>query len=103
MMDEMIKAVLDKVQEDKSFAKRLVAGPQQAREALGEIGIDVPNELNLHFVQQTNNDWYFVLPSEQSIDGAVSDEDMEQIAGGKAITGKAIWDADRQRWIIGGK
>jgi len=64
---------------DPSFRQALLSDPQVAIER--RFGAPLPNRARLIVVEETATTNYLVLP--EAADGALSDEDLEAVAGGK--------------------
>jgi len=68
--------------QDEAFKQRLLHDPKgTVREALG---IELPDDLSLDFVADDDTNQYVVLPPEPR-DTELTDEQLEQIAGGEVI------------------
>jgi nitrile hydratase alpha subunit len=67
---------------DDSFKRRLLADPALALEA---EGFDVSPGVDVRVVENTDKVYYLVLPAKPS--GELSDEDLENVAGGWGDSG----------------
>ena len=69
--------IVARVWEDPEYKKRLLADPKAA---LAEMGVEVPDSVDLKVVETTPSQSYFVLPPEPSSD--LTEEELEMVAGG---------------------
>jgi hypothetical protein len=85
--DQLLKAVLKRATVDRSFRQALLTDPHTAIEQT--FGIKIPAQYRVRFVERAPDvDALIVLPDFDSraaatTDDELSDEDLEQIAGGK--------------------
>ena len=77
-----LKAKLQqKVKEDAAFRSALLA---DAKAAIGkEFGIDVRGDINIVVHENTNDTVHFVIPAQDTDHGALSDEELAAVAGGR--------------------
>jgi len=75
--EEQRAEIIARVWEDPEYKARLKANP---KEALAEMGVNVPENVDLQVLETDANKGYFVLPPEPSSD--LSDEELEMVAGG---------------------
>ncbi|MBV9389030.1 MAG: NHLP leader peptide family RiPP precursor [Chroococcidiopsidaceae cyanobacterium CP_BM_ER_R8_30] len=58
---------------------------------LNEKGLAIPDSVQIQVLQETPNQFYLVLPLEQSapVSGTtvISDQELEKVSGGAALTG----------------
>ncbi len=76
---ELEQAVLRKAAEDGSFREQLLANPRDTLRTA--FGLELPPEIDVRVVQETSSIFYIVLPQG---DRALSDAEMEKVAGGYA-------------------
>ena len=84
---EMERRLIEKSLEDESFRQRLIEDPKGAVEE--ELGTRLPEEVRVVTVEETADTIYLVLPSTPMAGregGALSDRELESVAGG--------WDYD---------
>ncbi len=72
--------VIARAWSDPDFKARLLNDP---RAALVGYGVDLPAGLNLKIVENTTDTIHIVLPATPSQAGDLSDEDLQNLAGGK--------------------
>ena len=63
---------------DEDFKARLKADPKAA---LKEVGMDVPEGVEIEVVESTQEKAYLVIPPKPV--GELSDEDLDKVAGGE--------------------
>ena len=85
---EMERRLIEKSVEDEAFRQRLIEDPKGAVEQ--ELGTQLPEEVRVVTVEETQDTIYLVLPSSTPIAGAeggeLSDQELESVAGGWAST-----------------
>lgn len=74
---ELEEQLIKKAQADKDFKKALVDNP---KEALGQLGVQVPEEVEVKVVEESAKVVYLVLP-EVNLD-ELTDEQLGEVAGG---------------------
>ncbi|GBG10877.1 NHLP leader peptide family natural product precursor [Paenibacillus agaridevorans] len=65
--------IIEKAWSDPSFKKDLLSNPKATIKDV--FGVEAPEEINLHILEETANDLYLVLPQNPS--DISSDEDVE--------------------------
>lgn len=85
-----VQTVINKAWEDDSYRASLVANPNQAIQNL--TGLQVPAGVNLVFNDQTDASISFINipPKPNPDDMELTDEQLEQVAGGEFFVGAAI-------------
>ncbi|MBI3862608.1 MAG: NHLP leader peptide family natural product precursor [Planctomycetia bacterium] len=78
--------LLQKAQQDAGFKARLIADPATAAKA--EFGIVLPPTLKVCVHENTSEICHLVLPPAEPATGALSDLELEAVAGGKNKPGK---------------
>jgi hypothetical protein len=79
----LMERVIERAGEDAAFRSQLLANPKAAVES--ELGISIPDDLNVKVVEEMANEFYIVLPpKEQS--GELSDAQLAGVAGGDSST-----------------
>ena len=63
---------------DEEFKARLLADPKAA---MKEVGMDVPEGMEVEVVESTQEKAYLVIPAKPG-PGELSDEDLDNVAGG---------------------
>jgi Nitrile hydratase, alpha chain len=84
---EMERRIVQRSIEDEDFRQRLIEDPKGAVEQ--ELGTRLPEEVRVVTVEETADTIYLVLPSTPMAGdegGALSDQQLESVAGG--------WDYD---------
>lgn len=80
---ELEQEIIVKAWKDEEFKKHLLG---DSRETLAqEIGIDIPENIQVKVLEETPNTIYFVLPMKPSgieTEGELSEEALESLAGG---------------------
>jgi hypothetical protein len=90
----MERRLIEKSVEDEAFRQRLIEDPKGAVEQ--ELGTRLPEEVRVVAVEETQDTIYLVLPSTPMAGdegGALSDKDLEAVAGGAGMTGDDPWGA----------
>ena len=80
---EMERRLIEKSLEDEAFRQRLIEDPKGAVEE--ELGRRLPEGVRVVAVEETSDTIYLVLPSTPMASGeggALSDPDLESVAGG---------------------
>lgn len=104
---ELQKAIIAKVWKDESLRTEFVQHPKEAIER--ELGIKVPESLNLKIIDQAEDATYLLLPHHpknllcpNNKEMEFTDEQLETIAGG--ISGNPMEDVDNtaNRWVAEG-
>ncbi len=72
--------VIARAWSDPDFKAQLLDDPKTV---LAGYGIDLPTGLNLKIVENTADTMHVVLPAVPSQAGDLSDEDLQNLAGGK--------------------
>jgi Nitrile hydratase, alpha chain len=82
--------VLAQAVQDPAFRARLLAEPKAV---FAEWGLSIPPEVKIQAVQETADQYYLVLPAarERRARASLSDEELEQVAGGGATSAYAGW------------
>jgi len=74
MKDDVKARLIARAWKDQAFKKLLLENPNSA---LSQMGVQVPAGVKLHVVQETSDNIYLVLPSDE-----ISDQDLDNVAGG---------------------
>ena len=74
--EEFEKEIIKKAREDKEFKKTLV---ENSKEALGQLGVQVPEEVEVKVVEESSKVVYLVLPANPD---ELTDEELDGVAGG---------------------
>lgn len=78
--------IVGKAWADEEFKRRLIADPKAV---LREEGIEIPDDVEVRVVENTEKVFYLSLPPKPSEE--VSDEELERISGG-------LFDRLRELW-----
>ncbi len=70
--------VITKAWKDASFKKKLQTNPRQALE---EIGMNIPANVNVKVVEDTNSSYTFVLPVSPASAKNLSEMELDAVAG----------------------
>lgn len=70
---------------DDAYKQKLLSNPKAA---IGqEFGVQLPDEVNVHVMEEDSTNLYFVLPARPNLSNAeLSDEQLETVAGGVTWT-----------------
>ncbi|MEN3165663.1 NHLP leader peptide family RiPP precursor [Tistrella mobilis] len=74
--DEALRRIIARAQEDAGFRDQLKAAPHAALTAL--FGMEIPAGLTISVLEDTPTHLHIVLPTDETL----SDEALEQVAGG---------------------
>ena len=80
---KMERRIVQRSVEDEDFRQRLLADPRATVEE--ELGTRLPEEVRVEAVEETADTIYLVLPfrsTDEQEAGALSDQDLEAVAGG---------------------
>jgi hypothetical protein len=81
--EEMRQRLIERSIEDEGFRRRLLAAPKGTAEE--ELGIRLPDWLEVRTVEETPETVYLVLPppaSSGTSGGELSDKELESVSGG---------------------
>lgn len=81
--EEMERRIIQRSLQDEDFRRMLLADPKAAVEQ--ELGMPLPEEVQIQAMEETADTIYLVLPSSPAGAGAgggLSDRDLEAVAGG---------------------
>jgi len=76
--------------EDEAFRREFLADPKKALEK--EIGQKIPEGIQIHALEETDNRIYFVIPQKPALpaaEGVLSEEALAQVAAGLGFIFKA--------------
>lgn len=79
----LVDRIVERAQTDETFRSQLKANPRQAVES--ELGITIPANLTVRVVEESNDEFYIVLPPRDS-SGELSDAELAGVAGGDSST-----------------
>ena len=83
---EMERRLINRSMEDEDFRQRLLDDPKATVEQ--ELATQLPEGVEVRVVQESAQTIYLVLPSASPLgQGEISDQDLEQVAGGGTV-----WD-----------
>ena len=74
--EELEKKIIKKAQSDKDFKQALLDNP---KETLGQLGVQVPEEVEVKVVEESAKVVYLVLPVNPD---ELTDEQLDAVAGG---------------------
>lgn len=82
--NEMMEKIIRKAWDDDDFRQQLLNDPKQALKLA--FGVDIPDFVNITIHESKPCDLHFILPEnpEKMINGELSDEELEMVAGGKS-------------------
>jgi Nitrile hydratase, alpha chain len=85
---EIERTLVQRSREDENFRQRLLDDPRAAVEQ--ELGIQVPENMEVRVVEESADTIYLVLPSASPLGegGEISDQELKEVAGGG---GTNIW------------
>jgi len=70
--------LIAKAWSDEGFKAKLLSDPKAA---MKEVGMDVPEGVDIEVVESTQEKVYLVIPAKPV--GELSDEDLDKVAGGR--------------------
>ena len=81
---EVVRSVVQRSLEDEDFRRRLLEDPKGT--AHREMGMRLPEGIEVRVVEETKETIYLVLPSASAVGeyGELSDQELEAVAGGQA-------------------
>ena len=82
---EIERKIVERSLHDDSFRQRLLENPKAAVEE--ELGVQLPEEVQVQSVEETAETIYLVLPSSSPLgegEEELSDQELEEVAGGGA-------------------
>lgn len=80
-VEKLIEAIVHRASLDREFRRKLLAFPEEAIQQA--FGRSIPDGLRFKFVERDPEaDFTFVLPDLRRDDEELSDEELEQAAGG---------------------
>ncbi len=82
--EELEKEIIKKAQSDKDFKKALADNPKKA---LGQLGVQVPEDVEVKVVEESAKIVYLVLPANPD---ELADEQLDWIAGGDCVAGSSF-------------
>ncbi len=71
--------IIAKAWKDPTFKKKLLTN---SREALNEMGMNIPANVNVKVIEDTNSTYTFVLPVSPANAKNLSEAELETVAGG---------------------
>jgi hypothetical protein len=77
------RRVIERSLADESFRQRLLENPRATMEQ--ELGVQLPADVQVQVVEETQDTIYLVLPSVSAVvgkGGELSDQEIESVAGG---------------------
>jgi hypothetical protein len=77
---EWERTIVQRGIEDEEFRQRLLDDPKGAVEQ--ELGSALPEGIQVRVVEESADTIYLVLPSASVVGGELSDQDLEEVAGG---------------------
>ncbi len=77
-----IAKVIARAWRDSAYKAKLLSDPHAA---LAEAGLEVPAEIKLNVLEDTKDSTHLVLPAAPNKTNALSNDELEKIAGGDRI------------------
>lgn len=78
--EEIEKKAIEKAWKDEIFKKDLMQKPHKA---LSQLGVNVPEKIEIKVVEESAKVVYLVLPvNPETLTGELTDENLESVAGG---------------------
>ena len=79
--DELMEAILKRAASNREFRARLVGEPRAA--IYEQFGVRIPDEFRIRFIEKGNDvDSLVVLPDFEEPSDELSEDDLEEVAGG---------------------
>jgi hypothetical protein len=78
--DEFNTRIATKAWQDAAFRQELLSNPRSV--IARELGTTLPENLQVHVFEENDNNIYLVIPPVPSVDEELSEEALEQVAGG---------------------
>ena len=72
--------LVERATQDNLFRQELLTNPKPAIEK--ELGITIPNTINVKVVEESSDTFYLTLPYVGAARGELSDAELDQAAGG---------------------
>ena len=91
MTDETNKmnALIAACWKDDALKQRFLSDPHAV---LAEHGMDVPEGMNVNVVENTDNTVHVTLPAAPDAHGDLSDEELENAAGGNVVSPNSCFE-----------
>ena len=81
--EEALAPVVAKAWKDEKFRKELITNPKSVISK--EFGVNLPDNVNVKVVEEDAKNLYMILPMNPKIEGELSDEQLEAVAGGACM------------------
>ena len=79
--DALTGRIVDRATRDPQFRQNLLQDPKRTVEQ--ELGVSIPENIEIRVVEETPSTLYLVLPAQSIRAGQeLSDQELEQVAGG---------------------
>jgi len=80
--EQLERQIIEKAMKDEAFRKKLIADPKYVLEQ--EMGMKLPNSLDIKVLEEDAQTFYLVLPQNPALseDGELSEAELEGVSGG---------------------
>ncbi len=80
--------IIAKTWKNSAFKQELFSNPKAVYER--ELGRSLPQNLQVHVVEEDSNNFYLVVPSKPQVSEELSDQALEAVAGGGYLTALSV-------------
>ena len=80
--------IIAKTWKNSAFKQELFSNPKAVYER--ELGRSLPENLQIHVVEEDANNFYLVVPSKPQVSEELSEEALEAVAGGSYLSAVSI-------------
>ncbi|UKO95894.1 NHLP leader peptide family RiPP precursor [Nostoc sp. UHCC 0870] len=84
--EEFNTRIATKAWQDPAFRQELLSNPRAV--IARELGTTLPDNLQVHVCEENDNNVYLVIPPVPSVEEELSEEALEQVAGGYVASRK---------------
>jgi hypothetical protein len=81
--EEALAPVIAKAWKDEKFKQEFISNPKAVINK--EFGVQIPDNINVKVVEEDMKNLYIILPMKPQIEGELTDEQLEAVAGGECV------------------